>query len=71
MRALSASELLNVWERGFIQPPIYRALTLLAVACEASPETLAKLSIGDRDARLLTLREWTFGSQLVGLVNCP
>lgn len=45
---------------------------LLAAACsEMSLDALAKLSIGQRDAHLLTLREWTFGSQLVGLVSCP
>jgi hypothetical protein len=32
---------------------------------------MGRLSIGQRDAFLLTLREWTFGSRLVGLANCP
>ena len=32
---------------------------------------LSKLSIGQRDALLLTLRERTFGSQLVSLAVCP
>jgi hypothetical protein len=72
MRALSASELLNVWEWGVGQPPVEQALTLLASACpEAPPEDLAKLSIGQRDTRLLRLREWTFGSRLVSLAACP
>ncbi|MGH7495331.1 MAG: phage baseplate protein [bacterium] len=54
------------------QPPVQRALLLLAAACpEASAEALAQLSIGRRDARLLTLREWTFGSQLLSLAACP
>lgn len=72
MRALSASELLAVWEQGLIQQPTQQALTLLAVACAGTPpEALAELSIGQRDARLLTLREWTFGPQLVSLATCP
>jgi len=72
MRALSVPELLQVWERGLIQTPIQRALTLLSVACpDTSMKELAALSIGQRDARLLTLREWAFGSQLVSVVNCP
>jgi len=72
MRVLSAPELLNVWEQGLAQPPLQRALLLLAAACsETSLEVLATLSIGQRDARLLTLREWTFGSQLVCVVACP
>ena len=36
MRALSATELLTVWESGRNQIPLQRALTMLAVAC---PET--------------------------------
>jgi len=72
MRALSASELLGVWERGLAQQPVQRALTLLSAACqETPPDVLAKLSIGQRDACLLTLREWLFGSQLVSLALCP
>lgn len=72
MRALSASELLDIWERGLTQQPTQRVLMLLAAACpEIPPNALAKLSIGQRDAKLLTLREWTFGPQLASLVTCP
>jgi hypothetical protein len=72
MRTLSASELLNVWERGLAEKPFKRALTLLTAACpETPPEELAKLRIGRRDALLLTLREWTFGPQLICLATCP
>ena len=59
MRALSASELLYVWEQGLAQKPVKRALMLLTAACpETQVEALANLRIGERDARLLTLREW-------------
>lgn len=72
MRVPSASQLLEVWERGLAQPSVQRALLLLAVACpEKSLDDLARLSIGQRDALLLTLREWTFGSQLDGVTSCP
>ena len=72
MRALSTTELLSVWERGIGQPPVQRALTLLAAANpESSPVALANLSIGQRDARLIALRELTFGAEFTGLVNCP
>lgn len=72
MRALSATELLAVWERGLSQTPVERALALLGAACAGEPtEALARLSVGERDARLLTLREWTFGRQLTSLVSCP
>jgi hypothetical protein len=72
MRALSVPELLQVWERGLTQAPTQRALTLLSVACPDIPmKELAELSIGQRDARLLSLREWAFGAQLVSVVDCP
>lgn len=72
MRALSASELLKVWEQGQGEPIFRRAHLLLSAACpERSPEELAKISIGSRDARLLTLREWTFGRRLMGILACP
>jgi hypothetical protein len=72
MRALSAKELLSVWESGAGQVPLQRALTMLAVACpEASSDSLARLTIGQRDARLLALREMTFGSELTGGTDCP
>ncbi len=71
MRALSAVELLNVWELGLAQSPAERALTLLGAACpEISPQSLTNLSVGERDARLMTLRERTFGSQLVCIATC-
>jgi hypothetical protein len=72
MRALSASELLSVWERGLAQSPIERMLTLLVAANpESAPDDMARLSIGQRDAQLLTLREWMFGPQLICLASCP
>jgi len=72
MRALSATELLSVWESGRSQVPLQRALTMLAVACpDVSSDSLARLTIGQRDARLLTLREITFGSEITGVTDCP
>jgi T4 bacteriophage base plate protein len=71
MRALSAGELLTVWEKGLMQQPVKQALDLLTAACpEIPPPQLAQLSIGQRDALLLTLREWTFGSQIQSLATC-
>lgn len=65
-------ELLDAWERGLGQRPNERALTLLAVTDSQNPrEALAKLSIGRRDAGLLSLREELFGSLLSGLADCP
>jgi len=72
MRALSAQELLDVWERGLARAPAQRALELLAAACpETPPDSLAALTIGQRDAKLLTLREWAFGARMTGVAVCP
>lgn len=72
MHALSTSELMSVWERGLTLPRAQQALLLLALACpETPPEALAQLSIGQRDSRLLTLREWSFGHQLAAVAICP
>ncbi|HSZ02854.1 MAG TPA: hypothetical protein VK788_25390 [Terriglobales bacterium] len=72
MRPLSVSELLTVWERGFAALPFERALAILSLASpESSPGALARLSIGRRDANLLQLREWAFGSELAMMAGCP
>jgi hypothetical protein len=72
MQTLATSELLRVWEQGQAEPPYQRALRLLAAACpEASPEELSQLSVGRRDALLLTLRERTFGPSLTCVAACP
>jgi|SRR3954470_283741 len=72
MRPLTAQELLDAWERGLGEPPVQRALALLAAACpETTPAELARESVGRRDGRLLALREWTFGPRLVSLAPCP
>jgi hypothetical protein len=72
MDALSATELLSVWESGSNQLPLQRALIMLAAGCaEVSSDSLARLTIGQRDGQLLALREMTFGPELSGLTDCP
>jgi len=72
MHALSATELLSVWESGSSQIPLRRALAMIAAACpEVSSDSLANLTIGQRDARLLALREAMFGAELAGITDCP
>lgn len=72
MRPLSASDVISVWELGQSQHPLERAITILSVACpDMTQHQLAALSIGQRDIRLLTLREITFGRKLNSLTECP
>lgn len=71
MRPLTATELLTHWETGLQQSLLERSLGLLATACAADPAEIAALSIGERDARLLQLREWLFGPRLLNMAYCP
>jgi hypothetical protein len=72
MRPLAASDILKVWEQGEPEPEIYRALTMLSLACpDLHHDELAGLTIAQRDARLSELRELTFGRQLNGFIVCP
>ncbi|WP_420456553.1 phage baseplate protein [Rubrivirga sp.] len=68
----TASQFLDVCERGRGRPPVERALLLLGAAHpETSPDALAALPIGRRDARLLDLRERTLGPTLELETRCP
>jgi hypothetical protein len=70
--SLSTTKLLQVWERGQRQLHTEKALTLLSLAYpENAREMLATLSIGQRDAALISLREELFGSELSSLTDCP
>ena len=72
MSNLGASELLQVWERGQGGTAPERALLLLSAAWpEASPATLGELAVGERDGRLLALRERLFGRDMVCVTPCP
>ena len=71
MPAPSVSAMLGAWERGFRQGAVERGLTLLALACpETAPQALVELSVGERDRRLLALRELLFGPRMTGLISC-
>ncbi|MCI0698653.1 phage baseplate protein [candidate division KSB1 bacterium] len=72
MKRLSALDLLKLWEWGQGQTLVRRALALLAAAYpEKTPEELAKLSIGQRNACLLKLHEMTFSPRLLCVATCP
>lgn len=71
MHALTAAELLTVWERGGALSSPRRALLLLAAAWpETSVEALAHLPVGRRDELLLQLRAALFGPRLVAATSC-
>lgn len=72
MRALPTAALLDAWESGVGRSLCERALTLLSAACpDTPPDQLSCLPMGQRDSRLLALRELTFGRRLNAVVRCP
>lgn len=72
MMAVSLAQLLAAWERGLTQAPARRALTLLNADGDGGTfDALARLSIGERDKRLLCLREQMFGPRLKAIAQCP
>lgn len=72
MRNLTETELLNLWESCVDKPLMETSLHLIATA-SSDPDLsgIASLSIGQRDARLLQLREWMFGTRLKNVAECP
>jgi hypothetical protein len=67
----SAGRLLQIWEQGAARSASVRAQLLLrAVFPESKPEELCQLSVGHRDASLLSLRQQMFGAQLECLTQC-
>src|SRR5215510_9042939 len=70
MRPLSAAQLLEAWERGLAETRWRRALPMLAACSSDTTEGIASLSVGERDRRLLKLREWVFGAELGSVASC-
>jgi len=71
MRPLSAEALLDLWERGSAQPSALAAVTALGAATGEEPESLARLPVGERDARLLALYRALRGRRVEGVAACP
>ena len=72
MRTLSALDLVRAWEAGRDRHPVDRALLLLALAYpELTRDQLAALTIGQRNGRLLALRQQMLGAQLNAYAECP
>jgi hypothetical protein len=71
VHALTPQQILMVWEAGFAQHSVERALTILLHASDGESESaLAELPIGERDRRLLHVREQTFGRALDAYAEC-
>lgn len=72
MRALSANDVMRAWEMGRQKHSVDRALILLALALPSlSLSRLGTLTLGQRNARLLYLRQQTLGPDAACLVKCP
>lgn len=72
MKPLQTSELFSVWEQSIDLPVLSKALLLLAKACGVNDIiSIETMSIGERDARLLVLREWMFGKRMQHVSHCP
>jgi hypothetical protein len=72
MAVPSAKRLLDVWDQASRAPAWQRSILLLAASDQdLDPEGAALLPVGERDARLLRLREVIFGSQMTGVTGCP
>ena len=72
MRAWTATDILNIWEEGKSRDWIHRGLLLLAAwDGTKSTEAVSALTIGERDACLLEMRDQLFGPQLLCIAACP
>lgn len=72
MQAPSAAQLIGIWEQGAGQPWVDRALILVSAGHpELTGSGLAALTVGERDALLLGLRERLFGGVLNSFAECP
>ncbi len=71
MHAIEANRLVDAWEQGQGQHPLYRALTLLRIGQpEQDIGALSSLAIGERDWRLLELRRRIFGDRFDAVATC-
>lgn len=71
MSALSAHQILAVWEAAAMATPIERAIAMAAAAPDATREAVAALPVGQLDARLLEIYRGNFGPQLDLFASCP
>ena len=70
LRPLRGELLITAWEKGSQQSQPMRALALLAEGCGLDEREAVALSIPERDAALLALRQCSFGNALHGFATC-
>jgi hypothetical protein len=72
MKLPSVPELLNFWESSLNHTLLQKAVELLHLAYpDKTIEEVAGLSIGERDTKLLLLRERLFGRLMQNMAVCP
>ena len=72
MLPFRADQLLDFWEQYLDQPLVRTGIGLLALAEPGTDaDTLAGLSISERDEKLLALRTRIFGPGLRSIADCP
>ncbi len=72
MNPLNAFDVLTIWDESSGRPLLEKSIRLLAKAMVTDQlDIVWKLSIGERDSRLLLLREWMFGQVLKMKSECP
>jgi hypothetical protein len=72
MRIPVAAELLDLWEAGSTQPTWDWSLAFISLCFpEDDLAALDRMTLGERDARLLDIREALFGRRLNGCSVCP
>jgi hypothetical protein len=70
-RPLYEADLIGIWERGLGLRPARLALALLAAEPDVDLAAAAQLTVGERDSRLLELRERALGPRLALVATCP
>lgn len=72
MFAVSNARLLAAWDAGSYQKPALQCLVLLdMMSDEAAPGEIRNLTVGERDDRLIRLREELFGPSVDARATCP
>jgi hypothetical protein len=68
---LYEADLIGIWERGVGLRPARLALALLAAEPDVDAAAAPQWTVGERDSRLLDLRERALGPRLALVATCP